>query len=126
MMRCNLKWHNTLRPERVFTHNVLRGSLDETRKQRVAPKQHTYHFALLLDMAKQQHPNGCRISISCCRAKQVDKLSQDDVHDILQQFVLVTIVTKKSGVPDICSLRDVTNSHVLVALFQRQCDQGFG
>src|SRR5207253_9671245 len=100
----------------MFTHNVLRGSLDETRKQRVAPEQHTNHFALLLDMAKQQHPNGCRISISCCRAKQFDKLSQDDVHDILHQLVLVTIVTKKSGVPDICSLCIVMISNVLVAL----------
>ena len=118
MMSRNLKWHTTVWTWCIIFHDVLRGSLNETRKQCVAPYQHTNRFALLLDMAKQQNPNGCRISIRCCRAKQVDEFSQDDVQDILQQLVLVTIVTKKGGVPDIRALCDVTNGHGLVAFFQ--------
>src|SRR6266566_4804502 len=126
MMRRNLKRHRTLWQGCMIIHNVLCGNLDETRKQSMAPKQHTNHFAVLLDIAKQQNPDVCRISTSCCRAQQVDELSQDDIKDILQQLVLVTIVTEKGGVPDIRALRDVTNGHGLVALFQRQCDQGPG
>src|SRR5436305_8281756 len=89
-------------------------------------EQYANDFTLLLDIAKQQDPDGCRISSRLRRAKQVNKFGQNNIQDILQQFVLVMIVTKKGGIPDISTLCDVTNRHGLVALFQCQCNQGPG
>src|SRR6266516_5204816 len=92
----------------------------------MAHEQYANDFTLLLDIAKQQDPDGCRVSIRLPRAKQVNDFGQNNVQDILQQFVFVMIVTKKGGVPDISALCDVTNRHGLVALFQRQYNQGPG
>src|SRR5260370_35555613 len=126
MSRCNLKRHSTIWTGRMIAHDVLHSNLDETREQSVAFEQHANDFALLLDMAKQQNSNGCRIIIRLCRAKQAYQLSQHDVQHNLKQLVLVTMVPKKDGLPDIRALRDVTNGHGLVAFFQGQCDQSPG
>src|SRR5439155_9434067 len=92
----------------------------------MAHEQYANDFTLLLDIAKQQDPDGCRVSSRLRRAKHVNDFGQNNVQDILQQFVFVMIVTKKGGVPDISALCDVTNRHGLVALFQRQYNQGPG
>ena len=60
MMRCNLKRHNTIWQDGMFTHNILCSYLDTTLKESVAHEQYANDFTLL-DIAKQQDPDGCRV-----------------------------------------------------------------
>ncbi len=48
----------------MIARNVLRGNFNETLQWRVASKQRSYHFAVLLDVAKQQNPNSCPLSLT--------------------------------------------------------------